>query len=214
MHEMSLRTVTAIPLVLFFSALVIYGPTYLFVVTALIVLYVMLAYELPRLLRVPTPYYQLISIVYPILPTILIISIHLSTGPLVTTYLMCSVALFDTASYFVGKAWGTIKLLPKISPGKSLQGFVGGSLAVTLFNLIFLNNSTNWTFILFFTIALCILAFAGDVFESALKRKVGLKDSGSLLPGHGGIFDRLDGLLFVVFLVFAYKDYIKELLSF
>src|SRR3990167_7571883 len=81
----------------------------------------------------------------------------------------------DSAAYFVGKKWGKTKLAPHISPGKKREGCIGA----LIFSLCF---------------ALLIFYFVGDLFESMLKRQVGLKDSGKLFPGHGGLLDRIDSL--------------------
>lgn len=214
MQEIALRIITAISLALFFSSVIMYAPGWLFIVIVLGLLAWMLVAEWPKLMPIRSPYFEFITIFYPILPTMLIILLHINTGPSTTVYLISAVALHDSVSYFIGKSWGSTKILPSVSPGKTVEGFLGGMYATLLFNIYFLyNDSAELWFIIVFTIGLCILAFAGDIFESLLKRRAGLKDSGTILPGHGGLFDRIDGLLFAILLVYPYQYYLHTILT-
>lgn len=118
-------------------------------------------------------------------------------GLLVTFWAMGLVWAADSAAYFAGRAIGGPKLAPAISPKKTWSGFVGGLAGATLgaFGLV-------WLFALpvqlaYVTPLLAILSVLGDLYESNLKRQAGVKDSGKVLPGHGGLLDRLDGLVFV-----------------
>jgi phosphatidate cytidylyltransferase len=102
----------------------------------------------------------------------------------------------DVAAYFVGLAVGRHKLAPRISPGKSWEGAIGGlagglaaGLLVAAWLLLGRSQSALWA------VAVTGVSQAGDLFESALKRRAGIKDSGRLLPGHGGVLDRFDGVL-------------------
>jgi phosphatidate cytidylyltransferase len=106
----------------------------------------------------------------------------------------------DIGAYMIGSQWGKHKIAPAISPGKSIEGTMGGGLATLSGGFIL---HTFWPEIPLFYIATLSLAtplfaLAGDLWESALKRDAGVKDSGHLLPGHGGILDRYDSLLFVM----------------
>lgn len=110
----------------------------------------------------------------------------------------------DTAAYFVGTLLGRIKLSPGISPGKTVEGAVGSIGASVLAGSSggkFLLPAMPWQEILLLSLVLSILGQAGDLFESWIKRVFSVKDSGSLLPGHGGLLDRMDSLIFPV--VFA-----------
>lgn len=112
--------------------------------------------------------------------------------------------VFDAASYFAGKAWGSRKLAPKVSPGKSVEGLVGGLVAG---GIVLPWLGTAWLGLGWpqaVTLALAIMAAAqfGDLAESAMKRQAGVKDSGSFIPGHGGILDRFDSLLAVMPVVY------------
>lgn len=119
--------------------------------------------------------------------------------------LMMLVWLADIAAYFTGKAFGKRKLAPAVSPGKTWEGALGGIAAATLWTLISIRWEGSFGALLaerFPLIAVAIaaallaaLSIVGDLFESLLKRRAGVKDSSGLLPGHGGVFDRLDALL-------------------
>jgi phosphatidate cytidylyltransferase len=111
----------------------------------------------------------------------------------------------DTAAYAVGKTLGRHKLCPKISPGKTVEGAVGGLLGAVLLTA----GLGSWFGLpvrhgLILGAAMGIAGQVGDVFESIIKRRAGVKDSGAILPGHGGILDRFDSLLFNAPLAFFY----------
>jgi phosphatidate cytidylyltransferase len=107
----------------------------------------------------------------------------------------------DTAAYGAGRAFGRRKLAPHISPGKTWEGVAGGMLGCAVYaavlaaytpRLAALTGGVRWVPYIGAALLLCALSVLGDLFESALKRRAGVKDSGSLLPGHGGILDRID----------------------
>jgi phosphatidate cytidylyltransferase len=100
----------------------------------------------------------------------------------------------DTAAYFVGRAWGRRKLAPSISPGKTREGALGGVVGALLYAIICKRffDEAGWMPYLAAAAVLAMLSIVGDLFESAAKRRAGVKDSGALLPGHGGILDRID----------------------
>jgi phosphatidate cytidylyltransferase len=142
-----------------------------------------------------------------ILPTgFALVSLRLA-GPWTLLMFMAVVWLSDSAAYFVGRAWGRRKLAPAISPGKTWEGVAGAVVAVLLYAVVLGQwlapdqesatgqviraLSTGWIPLL---LALTALGVEGDLFESWIKRCAGVKDSGSLLPGHGGILDRIDAL--------------------
>jgi phosphatidate cytidylyltransferase len=110
--------------------------------------------------------------------------------------LLMTIWVADTAAYFFGKYFGKHKLAPSISPGKTWEGVFGALIGVTLLaGILYFNTlvSTWAIFILLWLVAL--LGVVGDLFESLVKRQMNKKDSGDLLPGHGGILDRIDGLI-------------------
>lgn len=100
----------------------------------------------------------------------------------------------DSAAYFVGIRLGKTKLAPSISPGKTWEGALGGVAAALVYAIIcgFLIEGIPWVSYLAAAALLAVVSIVGDLFESAAKRQAGVKDSGSLLPGHGGILDRID----------------------
>ena len=117
-----------------------------------------------------------------------------------TMILFAAVWLNDTFAYFAGRKWGNRKLIPAVSPAKTVEGSLGGLLGPVVFMAItflfmgwFHPLSLEWTLAL--TVLIIIPAQAGDLVESALKRKLEVKDSGNLIPGHGGILDRFDSML-------------------
>ncbi|MDX8394968.1 MAG: phosphatidate cytidylyltransferase [Mariprofundaceae bacterium] len=103
----------------------------------------------------------------------------------------------DITAYFVGRKWGKRKLCPVISPGKTVEGFmgalIGGISAAMIFWVYMLDMSVVLACVL--SLILVLVAVLGDLMESALKRVVDVKDSGNMLPGHGGLLDRIDALL-------------------
>lgn len=105
----------------------------------------------------------------------------------------------DIFAYFAGKTWGKHKLAPSISPGKTWEGLAGGVTAAAIAGVVFAANYTAdapFLTALVISAVLAVVAQAGDLFESWIKRRLGVKDSGALIPGHGGIFDRVDGFMF------------------
>ena len=132
----------------------------------------------------------------------------LSQGVLMLLSVLLIVWIADTAAYFAGRAFGRKKLAPHISPGKTWAGVVGAALAVLLLALavwqfapaarlysndLFAAVGPAWALLLL--AVLVGLSIVGDLFESLLKRQAGVKDSGQLLPGHGGILDRVDAVV-------------------
>jgi phosphatidate cytidylyltransferase len=121
-------------------------------------------------------------------------------NPWLLLFVMVCIWLADSAAYFVGRRFGHRKLAPQISPGKSWEGALGALVCVPFFGLltaVFLADVLEpgrLVFLGLFFVALTILSIEGDLFESLLKREASLKDSGRLLPGHGGLLDRMDSL--------------------
>jgi phosphatidate cytidylyltransferase len=125
-------------------------------------------------------------------------------NPLLVLGVMATVWIADTAAYFAGRCFGCHKLASHISPGKTWAGVAGAMVAVTLYGI-----ALGW-WMLPGLWGLTGLSIIGDLFESLIKRQAGLKDSGTLLPGHGGVLDRIDGLtstLPLAALVYAYFPY-------
>lgn len=133
-----------------------------------------------------------------LLPTLLAMYQLRTINPMILLIFMSVVWISDTAAYFVGKKFGKHKLAPQISPGKTWEGVMGALLAVLCYAMAlgyYLEETISFVIMLTFAvIGLAILGIIGDLFESQLKRQVGIKDSGTILPGHGGVLDRIDAL--------------------
>lgn len=113
-------------------------------------------------------------------------------------FFFCAVFANDTGAYLTGKFWGKSPFFPEISPKKTWEGFFGGLLLTFIVSFILNSLFSLWSTLSLITLTLMITFFAviGDLFESSIKRMVGKKDSGIIIPGHGGLLDRIDGVLF------------------
>jgi phosphatidate cytidylyltransferase len=135
--------------------------------------------------------------------------IHNSKDGIIWVYFLLAIIFAgDISALYIGSAYGRHKLSPSVSPGKTIEGSLGG-LAANLFvgcliKLIFLPN-LSWPQTLLFCLAIGLAGQVGDLFESVLKRSSQVKDSSSLLPGHGGILDRIDALLFAAPIAYFFK---------
>lgn len=126
-------------------------------------------------------------------------------GPRPVLIVLGTVIAVDIWAYFTGRQFGGPKIAPAISPSKTWSGLIGGMVGATL--VMYFTHPGDWRFALAGP-PIAIVAQAGDFFESWMKRRAGVKDSSNLIPGHGGLFDRVDGLLAVLFALGA-----TELLS-
>ncbi len=139
---------------------------------------------------------------------------QLSGGELLLL-MMLVIWIADTGAYFSGKQWGKAKLIPNVSPGKTRQGAYGAIFFSCLF-VVIISYVLGHNFILslvagFLTIFVVIISIIGDLFESMYKRSSGIKDSGKILPGHGGVLDRIDSLtsvspIFFLILLLTLED--------
>jgi phosphatidate cytidylyltransferase len=169
-------------------------------------------FELSQLFSTKTVWYWLALFFYLGLPLALLFNLY--KNPITQTLALWTFALtlvHDAAAYCIGKLFGKHLLAPTLSPKKTWQGCFGGFLML----LLFMSCTTHFTFplLLFITLTLSVLCITGDLFESWLKRNAGIKDSGALLPGHGGLLDRIDAALFVIPFVYYYQElFLKALL--
>jgi phosphatidate cytidylyltransferase len=119
-------------------------------------------------------------------------------GPFLLVFLLLLIWSADISAYFAGRAWGRVKLAPKVSPGKTREGVYGALVGALICGLVLAWWQAGQLTGQFLALLLCLItalfSVAGDLFESLIKRQRGLKDSGSLLPGHGGMLDRIDSL--------------------
>ena len=135
------------------------------------------------------------------LPLGMLVSVQAINGPKATLLLIATVVLSDTAQYYSGRTFGRRPLAPTISPKKTIEGAIGGLVFGTLFMaLAGPRVLPGLAPVPMAVLGLTVVVFGicGDLFESRLKRTAGMKDSSSLIPGHGGVLDRVDALLFAV----------------
>ena len=123
---------------------------------------------------------------------------HQQTGALLVLFLVGLTEFNDITQYLWGKSLGKIKITPKVSPNKTLAGLLGGIASTTIAAMLLgpLLTPLSWEMSLLAGLIISISGFCGDIVMSAIKRDIGIKDSGTILPGHGGILDRLDSLIF------------------
>ena len=176
---------------------------------------------LPHQAMLPSLGNSIIGQLYIAVPLALTIRLTLVVDPFssMTQYnglLLLAIFIFiwvnDTGAYLVGSRWGKRRLAPNISPKKSVEGSIGGLILVLLSAVILrllLFPELSWLRILLIATVVAVFGTIGDLFESSLKRQAGVKDSGKLIPGHGGILDRIDSLLLAVpavYLLLAFLD--------
>jgi phosphatidate cytidylyltransferase len=173
----------------------IYQSLFIFVLTLLFWLLVV-PILLTKLVIIKNQYFFSVIGLFLICPLWLALICLKGIDPWLLLTLLMTIWVADTAAYFFGKYFGKHKLAPSISPGKTWEGVVGALIGVTLLGGIIYFNTlvSSWAiFILLWLVA--SLGVVGDLFESLVKRQMDKKDSGNLLPGHGGILDRIDGLI-------------------
>jgi phosphatidate cytidylyltransferase len=147
-----------------------------------------------------TAFWTIIGVLYISLPMLALVWLRAMPdhGLAMTLWLFLVVWAADVVAYFVGRNLGGPRLAPSISPAKTWSGFCGGLLGAVLVGALVTKANGPFSVITALGLAagLAVAAQIGDLVESALKRRAGVKDSGGLIPGHGGLFDRVDGLLF------------------
>lgn len=195
MNELAVRTISGIVMIAIAITAAIAGG-YVFAIFAALAA-TAIYYEWTRIVRGWGLGWRIAGFFYALLPALSLLWIRDRSADKLDLLLWVFIVTWSTdiGAYFVGRAIGKRKLAPSISPGKTVEGLVGGVIAATLLG-------GAWAFVLELPPALFVLApifalfaQAGDLFESWMKRSAGLKDSGSWLPGHGGLLDRLDGLV-------------------
>ena len=203
MNELVTRSISGI----IFIAILLLGTTYS--QTSFIILYLTLAsisiYEMWNTLVKKS----ILPLVFVTLPFILLISLtdfKNDFDPLLVLYILILTWTFDSFAYLFGKRYGRSKILPKISPKKSWEGFFGGYISTLIISFILMNYEAKlleeYIIIAFI---LPITATVGDLIASYYKRKSNVKDYGKIIPGHGGIIDRLDAIFITIPVVFIIK---------
>ncbi|MFL6727123.1 MAG: phosphatidate cytidylyltransferase [Sphingomicrobium sp.] len=201
MSELAVRTLTGLLLIAgALLAAVQGGNVFALLVAAVATL---MFYEWTRIVRGWGTAWYLSGFVYALLPALALLWIRERAGLNLLIWAFIVTWSTDIGAYGAGRTWGKRRLAPSISPNKTVEGLYGGIAAATLL-------AGAWALAMHLGIALlalapvlAIAAQAGDLFESGIKRRAGVKDSGSWLPGHGGALDRLDGLVPVAVLTAA-----------
>jgi phosphatidate cytidylyltransferase len=146
----------------------------------------------------PTPipgFVRWLSGMLVLVPLFLALVILYNAAPELLLFALLIVWVADTGAYFAGKAMGRVKLAPAISPGKTWEGVIGGLLAVVVLTVLRSTwADTDLAVFIPFCLAVAAISIVGDLTVSMFKRTAGLKDSGSLFPGHGGVLDRIDSV--------------------
>jgi len=139
--------------------------------------------------------------------------IFYNTGGYLIISLFATIWICDSAAFFLGTAFGKHKLFPRVSPQKSWEGAIAGFVFAILTMIAakaIILDSLSWTNVIWIGILIGIFGQFGDLVESLLKRDVGVKDSSSIIPGHGGVFDRFDSLLFAAPVVYLYLHFFVQ----
>lgn len=137
----------------------------------------------------------ILPILYPLASFLFLLSLYTEYGIQVIWWLLFIVAGADTGAYFVGKSIGKTKFC-ETSPNKTIEGVLGGVLIAGILGTYFADDQLSAFTAVMISIIVAFASVFGDLFESYLKREAGVKDSGNILPGHGGVLDRTDGYLF------------------
>jgi len=148
-------------------------------------------------IQLKTPW--LWNLIYVVIPICSLLSFHESDiFNIIVISLLLMIWISDSGAYFVGRSTGKRKLMPSISPGKTWEGFWGAGLLSLLFSYAFFSYFNHFNIQVWGLIAIFVWLFGsiGDLVESKLKRKLNIKDSGTIMPGHGGFLDRFDGFIF------------------
>ena len=144
---------------------------------------------------------DLVAPIYIGAPLGMLVALQMLSGPRAPLLLIATIVVSDTAQYYSGRAFGRRPLAPAISPHKTVEGAIGGVICGALFMSIaiaFVFPATPMIVRILLGLVIVFLGIAGDLFESRLKRAAHVKDSSALIPGHGGVLDRIDALLFAV----------------
>ena len=139
--------------------------------------------------------HMFLPLLYPTASFLFLLSLYSEYGSMTLLWLLVIVASTDIGAYFVGKSVGKTKFC-ETSPNKTIEGVIGGVVFAVILGTLFSTNGISFVNALIISAVVSISSVFGDLFESYLKREADVKDSGTILPGHGGILDRTDGYLF------------------
>ncbi|WP_395623920.1 phosphatidate cytidylyltransferase [Sphingomonas daechungensis] len=204
MRELLTRIISGIAMILIALGAAVVGGYYFAVLVAAAA--TAMFYEWMRIVRGWGIHWAIGGFLYALLPSIALLWIRDRSGDHGLSLLLWAFIVTwatDIGAYFVGRSFGKRKLAPSISPGKTIEGLWGGVAAAAIFGGAWVLATGLGKPLLLLAPLFAVAAQGGDLFESKLKRRAGVKDSGSILPGHGGVLDRLDGLVPVAVLTFA-----------
>ena len=139
--------------------------------------------------------HMFLPLLYPTASFLFLLSLYSEYGSMTLLWLLVIVASTDIGAYFVGKSVGKTKFC-ETSPNKTIEGVIGGVVFAVILGTLFSTNGISFVNALIISAVVSIASVFGDLFESYLKREADVKDSGTILPGHGGVLDRTDGYLF------------------
>ena len=203
MNELAVRTVTGVVLVAAALLAAIQGGNVFAMLVAAIA--TLMFYEWTRIVRGWGTTWYIGGFIYALLPALALLWIRERDDQGLALLLWTFIVTWatDIGAYFAGRSFGKRKLAPSISPNKTVEGLFGGIVAASLFGGAWALITDLGTALLALAPIFAVAAQAGDLFESGMKRRAGVKDSGAWLPGHGGALDRLDGLVPVAVLTAA-----------
>jgi phosphatidate cytidylyltransferase len=212
MNQHIKKSLTAAAITALFWFVFFHLPAYIFSLTLVGILVTILCTEWKKFFPASSLHFWLFMPLYPVLPFLLMIYLNQTAQYHELVYfLFVMVFSFDAGAYVTGTFLGRTLIAPTITPRKTVEGFIGGYLsALAAFSFSLYHKQIHLTAgsIFLFTFVVCCFAFLGDLFESFLKRRAQLKDSGAILPGHGGFLDRFDAVMFTVFFFYLLKDYL------
>jgi phosphatidate cytidylyltransferase len=202
-NELPVRTMTGVVMIAAALVTAAVGGTVFAVAVAAIA--TAMFYEWTRMVRGWGAGWYMSGFVYALLPALALLWIRERDAHGLELLLWTFLVTWSTdiGAYFAGRRFGKRKLAPAISPGKTVEGLCGGIAAATLIGGAWVLAMGLGKPLLLLAPILAVAAQGGDLFESKMKRRAGVKDSGSWLPGHGGVLDRLDGLVPVAVLTAA-----------
>jgi CDP-diglyceride synthetase len=185
--------------------------TWLFVALLCGIMYWIVRYEWPLVIQAQPHQkrFWVYTLVYPTIPFIVLLYLVIawrSVSLMIPLYPFFASWLVDAGGYFAGNLFGRHKMCPAISPKKTWEGALGGTLALLIFHAgleWYYPLTDSWLLVVVATVVVSAVAIAGDLFVSLLKRRQGVSDTGTALPGHGGLLDRFDSVLFIAMLLWG-----------
>lgn len=204
MSELTTRILSGIAMIVVALMTAVLGGYYFAILVAAVATGVF--YEWMRIVRGWGVHWAVGGFIYALLPAVALLWIRDRSGDQGLSLLLWVFIVTwstDIGAYFAGRRFGKRKLAPTISPGKTVEGLWGGMAAATLFGAAWVLSTELHRSLIVLAPLFAVAAQGGDLFESKMKRTACIKDSGNWLPGHGGLLDRLDGLVPVAVLTFA-----------